>query len=69
MNKDGSYEAQFTGGRYDGHWERFDHYVEEVVRESTRYKMTGWLPRYDVLQQVYAVYEPLRVVLPPGVSP
>lgn len=68
MNKNGSYEAKFTGGLYDDHWEFFDVFVEEVVREGIRYKFTGWLPRYDILQQVYAVYEPLRLILPPGVA-
>jgi hypothetical protein len=69
MNKDGSYEAKFIGGPADDHWERFDVYVEDVVRQGARYRFTGWSPMKDALQQVYAVYEPLRLILPPGVSP
>lgn len=68
MNKDGSYEAKFVGGPADKYERRFDVYTEEVVEQGTRYRFTGWEPRHDPLHQVVAVYEPLRLILPFGVS-
>jgi hypothetical protein len=58
MNKDGSYEAEFKGGDSDGYECEFKLYVPEITRGNTKYKHTGWRPRFDPLQQVVAVYEP-----------